>query len=247
MVSFDSFSPAARARPRPAQATPLRVLLVDGDAVAAGALLDALEVGGFTVDHVGDGRAALASVGAVLYDVIILGLELADMPGEHALDALRARGCTVPLLVLSARAGVAVRIAVLDAGADDVLVKPCDMRELVARLRALARRPKEMLAARVACNNLSLSLERLEIAVDGKPLGLGRREFMLMAQLMRSAGRPVAKSQLHESLYGLGGEPCSNPIEVSVHRMRRRLREAGAAVRIESRRGVGYVLLPGGA
>ena len=246
MVLLDALRYAAVRPARQTAPSPIRVLLVDGDSAAATAALDALEADGFAVDHVADGDAALGAAGAVGYDVIVLELELADMPGGRALEALRARGCGVPLLVLSARASVAMRIAALDAGADDFLVKPYDTRELIARLRALARRPREMLAVRVACNNLSLSLERLEFAVDGKPLGLGRREFMLMARLMRSVGRPVAKAQLHESLYGFGEEPCSNLIEVSVHRVRRRLREAGAAVRIESRRGVGYVLLPNG-
>ena len=221
-----------------------RVLLIDGDDRDETPTGVALRPDGFDVERVRRGEAAVIAADAAIFDVVVLELDSLDMPGERVLDTLRSRGCTTPVLVLSARASVAVKIATLDAGADDFLGKPYDPRELTARLKALARRSRAMRASFIACNNVSLSPEQRALVVDGKVFGIGRREYMLLSELMRRVGYPVAKARLHESLYGFDEETCSNPIEVHVHRIRRRLRAVGAGVRIESRRGIGYVLLP---
>ncbi|HUA51782.1 MAG TPA: response regulator transcription factor [Candidatus Sulfotelmatobacter sp.] len=176
------------------------------------------------------------------YDVIIF--ELVPTSGNELIERLRVRGCCTPLLALSAQNTPPIRIAALDAGADDFLGKPCDFDELEARLRALARRPRAMRNANLACSNVVLHAERRELRINGKSVALGQRELNMIEQLMRNTGRPVAKERLYEKLYGFDQATGSNLIEVSIHRIRKRLQRAGAAVRIVNRRNLGYVLLP---
>jgi two-component system, OmpR family, response regulator QseB len=223
---------------------PTRALLIDADTTAAAAVQAALGCHGFAVDHAQTGQAGLGAIATGGYEVVMLDLALVDMPGLALIEQVRGQGCCAPLLVVSADAAVSRRIEALNAGADDFLTKPCDHRELAARLRAIARRPRELLGLNLDCGNLSLSIERREIMVGSQPLELGAREFTLLEQLMRYCGRAVPRDALLDSLYGFDQEIESNPIEVHVHRIRKRLTDAGATVRIENRRGIGYVLVP---
>lgn len=220
----------------------IRAVLIGDDAIGAALVCDLLRQHGFAIDHVR--HVAMSAVRPIDYDVVILEFKREGIPSELALKELRRQGCSVPLLMLSGSSGLSDRIAALNAGADAVLSDPCDPDELVARLRALGRRPRDMLDATLACSNLMLHLERRELTVDGKPIGLGDREFRLVERLMHNAGRPMAKELLLEKLYGFDQEIGSNLIEVNVYRVRKRLKLAGAQVRIENRRNMGYALLP---
>jgi DNA-binding response OmpR family regulator len=223
----------------------MRILLIEDDASLAELIRVGLQAHGFTVDHVDGGEDGLAAAETIDYDALILDLSLPDMDGIEVLKSLRKRPVRAPVLILSARGALGSRIDGLNAGADDFLPKPFDLGELTARLRALMRRPKEMLNSDLACGNLRLSPHRREVLVDGKPISLPRRELSVLEHLMRSPGMPVSKARLEEGLYGFDEEVASNSVEVHIHHVRKRLKEAGATVRIETRRGLGYVLIPG--
>jgi DNA-binding response OmpR family regulator len=223
-----------------ARASALRALLIDDMSCQAGPVAGALRPRGIGLDHVGYGR--VWEIDLTNYDVIIL--ESPPAVGENRLEQLRSKGCCTPLLAVSAQNTALFRIAALNAGADDFMAKPLDYDELEARLRALARRPRAMRNPNLACSNVVMNAERRELKIDGKPVELGPREFNLVEQLLRNAGGPVAKELLFEKLYGFDQATGSNLIEVNIHRVRKRLERAGAAVRIVSRRNLGYVLVP---
>lgn len=221
----------------------MRVLLIEDDASLAELIRVGLQAHGFTVDHMTGGEDGLAAAETIGYDAVILDLSLPDVDGIQVLRRLRDRRFRTPVLILSARGALGSRIDGLNAGADDFLPKPFDLLELLARLRALMRRPKEMLYTDLALGNLCLSPHRREVLVDGKPVALPRRELSVLEHLLRNAGMPVSKASLEEGLYGFEEEVASNSVEVHIHYVRKRLKEAGASVRIETRRGLGYVLL----
>ena len=155
---------------------------------------------------------------------------------------LRSRRDALPVVLLTARAEVGDRIAGLDAGADDYLAKPFAVEELVARLRAILRRQGGFQGSLVTVANLSFDLDARAASVDGSALTVSAREADLLALLMRRGGQVVAKRLVEDQLFGLTGTLGSNAVEVSIHRLRRRIEEAGAAVRIETIRGIGYLL-----
>jgi DNA-binding response OmpR family regulator len=198
---------------------------------------------GFAVDRVATAEDCLAALATVVYDVVILDLTLPDADGITLLKRMRKRHDATPVLILSARNKTEERVVGLDAGADDYLSKPFELSELAARLRALARRPAQVLGAELAYGNLLLIPAEHAAVVDGVPLVLPRREAMVLENLMRSAGRPISKAALEERLYAFGEEVASNSVEVHVHHLRKRLTVAKADVRIETRRGTGYVLV----
>ncbi|HFD17105.1 MAG TPA: response regulator transcription factor [Rhodospirillales bacterium] len=221
----------------------MRLLFVEDDPHLASAVTRNLEASGFAVDHVSTRADAEACTGAARYDVMVLDLGLPDGDGLELLRRLRHRRDPLPVLVLTARDAVADRVAGLEAGADDYLVKPFAHEELVARLRALLRRPREDLGDAVRVGNLTYQPSAGTFTVgDGRPLVLPRREQMLLATLMRRAGGVVTRGVLEEAIWDFAQEIESNALESHVSRLRRHLQEAGAGVEIRSIRGVGYLL-----
>jgi two-component system OmpR family response regulator/two-component system response regulator QseB len=207
-----------------------------GDGLRAG-----LRAQGFLVDWVRDGIAAEHELLGNPYAAVVLDLGLPRMDGMSVLETVRARGVTVPVLVLTARDDVRDRVGALDLGADDYVVKPVDLHELAARLRALIRRSNGQTQDRLQCNGVDLHLASREVWVDNESVKLSTREFNLLHALMLRPGRVLTREQLENHLYSWGEEVGSNTIEVHVHHLRRKL----GSQRIRTVRGVGYAITVG--
>jgi len=216
----------------------MRILLVEDDALLGDGLRAGLRQLGFQVDWVRDGEAAERELRAEPYAAAVLDLGLPKRDGLDVLAAVRRAGVTLPVLVLTARDAVPERIRGLDHGADDYVVKPVDLHELAARLRALVRRshgrPQQCLAAR----DVVLDPAARSVRQAGLPVPLSTREFDLLHMLMLNAGRVLSREQLEQQLYSWGQEVESNAIEVHIHHLRRKL---GSGL-IQTVRGVGYML-----
>jgi len=193
---------------------------------------------GFTVDWVRDGREAELAVDNGVYDLMILDLGLPRRDGLEALKSLRARGHSLPVLIVTARDAVADRVRGLDAGADDYLVKPFDLEELAARIRALLRRHSGRADPVVQVGEVSLNPATREVQRGGQPVRLSAREFTLLRALMDRPGAVLSRAQLEEKLYGWQEEVESNAVEVYIHALRRKLGHDF----IRNIRGVGYVV-----
>ncbi len=217
----------------------MRLLLVEDDPLIADGLLAALKGAGYAVDHVADGLAADAALAANEYDLVILDLGLPKLPGITVLERLRARKNTTPVLILTAMDGIEDRVRGLDAGADDYLTKPFDLRELEARVRALTRRSAAA-APRIAVGRLVFDTAGRRVLIDERPLDLPARELALLEYLMLRAGKVVAKETLLEHLCSWDEEVSVNALEVYLHRLRKRIEGSGAVIR--TLRGVGYCL-----
>ena len=194
---------------------------------------------GFVVDDVASVRAAREAMAGAAYDAMILDLGLPDGDGRALLGPAADRP---PALILTARDSLAERIDGLNAGADDYLVKPFDLAELQARLRAVLRRPGARSGVALSLGDLTFDTISREARVDGRPLALRRRETLLLEALLAARGRLVVRDVLDERLYGYDQAVTPNALEASVSRLRRALEAAGAAVRLETRRGIGYLL-----
>ena len=220
----------------------MRLLVVEDEERLGDLLKRALQGAGFTVDTVATAADAQSALALLPYDAAVLDLGLPDADGISVLQATRRGGSAVPILVLTARDAVDDRVRGLDSGADDYLVKPFAMTELIARIKALLRRPGGALGLTLEAANLRLDTVGREVQIDGTPLALPRHELAILELMMRRLGRVVPKAVLEEKLYGLDAEPESNTIPVHVHHLRRRLQAAGAGVAIHTVRGVGYML-----
>ena len=221
----------------------MRVLLIEDNVRLAGFVGKALDAAGFTTDHcdcAGDGEAALDTVS---YDALVLDLGLPDDDGMNVLRRVRMQRPELPVLILTARDGVEDRVDGLNAGADDYLLKPFAMEELIARLNALMRRPGSALGRRLVIGNLSFDSVGREVTVAETVLRLTRREMSVLELLMRRAGRVVPKDALADSVYGFDENFGTNSIEVAVHRLRKHLEESGADCRVQTLRGIGYLLV----
>jgi DNA-binding response OmpR family regulator len=220
----------------------LRVLIVEDEIRIVELLTTGLSRTGFVVDSVstcGEGQAALSLTS---YDAVILDLGLPDGDGLQLLADMRTSGNKVPILVLTARDAVEDRVIGLDTGADDYLIKPFAISELVARIKALLRRPGGALGTTLEAGNIVFDTVGREVRVSGVSLSMPRRECALLEHLMRRLGRVVPKAVLEEKLYGIDDELESNAIPVHVHHLRRRLLEVGATAEIHTVRGIGYLL-----
>ena len=220
----------------------MRLLVVEDETRIAELVKTALARAGFAVDVVSlctDARAALA---VTSYDAAIIDLGLPDGDGLSLLRELRTRGNQTPVLVLTARDAVEDRVRGLDTGADDYLVKPFAMTELIARTKALLRRPGGALGMTLKAGNISFDTVERGVRVEGIPLVLPRRESAILENLMRRLGRVVPKAVFEEKLYGLDDEHESNTIPVHIHHLRRKLLDAGATAEIHTVRGIGYLL-----
>ncbi|MBT5244832.1 MAG: response regulator transcription factor [Rhodospirillaceae bacterium] len=220
----------------------MRLLLVEDNQRLAETTKEGLEKESFTVDWfdtVGESEAAIETVS---YDAIVLDLGLPDGDGMDILKQLRARKSSTPVLILTARDGVEDRVKGLDGGADDYLLKPFAMAELIARIRALLRRPGGALGLTLTAGNVSFDTAAREVRVGDNVISVSRREMGVLEQLMRRYGRVVPKDVLEDKLYGFGEEVTSNSVEVHISRLRKRLSKAHADISVHTLRGVGYLL-----
>ena len=215
----------------------MRVLLAEDDELLGSGLKAGLGQHGFAVDWVRDGVAAERELLARQHEVAVLDLGLPRQDGLDALAAVRAKGVRTPVLVLTARDAIDARIQGLDGGADDYLVKPVDLGELAARLRALVRRAHGVPTTLLTLGDVALDPAARQVWRGGEPVELSVREFDLLHVFMLQAGRVLSREQLEQHLYKWGNEVSSNAVEVHVHNLRRKL---GAEL-IETVRGVGYV------
>jgi len=220
----------------------MRLLVIEDEARLSEILKVALGNAGFAVDIADSAADAEAALELINYDTAILDLGLPDGDGLTVLSAVRRVGKTLPILILTARDAVEDRVSGLNAGADDYLTKPFAMTELIARIKALLRRPGGVLGITLDAGNVSLDTVGRELAVAGRPVRVSRRELAILEQMMRRFGRIVPKAVLEEKLYGMDEEPDSNTIPVHVHYLRRQLQIANANLAIHTVRGVGYIL-----
>lgn len=221
----------------------MRVLLVEDHRAMRDLIADHLRSRGLTVDAVQRGDEALAATAVAGYDAVILDLGLPDMDGMDVLRRLRGgRDADPPALILTARDSIKDRVAGLDAGADDYILKPFDLAELEARLRAVLRRPGMRREVIYHYGDLTFDPGSRTAAVTGAGLDLTRREASVLEELIRAAGRVVVRDALEDRLYGFDDDVSGNALEASVSRLRRKLAAAGSAVGIEATRGIGYRL-----
>lgn len=216
----------------------MRVLLVEDDALLGDGVRAGLKQAGFAVDWAQDGQAAKLALETEEYAVIVLDLGLPKLSGTDLLKWLRGGGLKVPVLILTARDMVLDRVAGLNAGADDYLVKPFDLDELVARLHALLRRSVGQVTQTLQHGNIQLNPATRQVSKNGRTVELSAREFTLLHELLLHVGRVQSRDQLEQHLYGWGEEVESNSVEVHVHHLRKKL---GAEL-IRTLRGVGYVI-----
>lgn len=220
----------------------MRLLVVEDEAALAGLLSAALQRAGFAVDAADGLGAAEEHLRLAEYDAAILDLGLRDGDGLTLLARLRKRGDSLPVLILTARDAPEDRVTGLDSGADDYVVKPFHLPELISRVRALLRRPNAALGVVLQAGNVALDTPSRATTVAGAALALPVRETALLEMLLRRSGRVVSREAIEQGLYGFDSPTGPNAVEVAVHRLRRRLLEAGAGVRIHTVRGVGYML-----
>ena len=216
----------------------MRILLVEDDRLLGDGLRAGLQTCGYTVDWLCDGESALAALENNEFAALVLDLGLPRMNGLSVLEALRGRGDSTPVLILTARDTVSDKISGLDAGADDYLIKPFDLDELAARLRALVRRGLGRASPQLQHGELLLDILGRRATLAGQPLELSAREFTLLEILLTHAGRVLTRSQLEEHIYGWEGEVESNALEVHIHHLRKK---CGSDL-IRTLRGVGYMI-----
>jgi DNA-binding response OmpR family regulator len=220
----------------------MRLLVVEDNEDLAQLLTKGLGAAGFAADIVGTAGEARAVLATARYAAIVLDLGLPDEDGLTVLRELRERRDATPVLVLTARGGVHDRVSGLRGGADDYLVKPFALEELVARLQALLRRPGELLGRALAIGNVAFDTEARQVFVNDQPQLFSAREVGVLEILMRRGGRVVTKKLVEDHLFGLATDIGSNAVEVYIHRLRKQLAEAGANVQIHTIRGVGYLI-----
>ena len=218
----------------------MRLLLVEDDESLGVGIRDALARSRYLVEWVRDGALGLEALRSGGFDLAILDLGLPRIDGMEVLRQAREAGVRTPVLVLSARNTTLQRIGGLDAGADDYMVKPFDVDELLARLRVIERRHRGSVDNRVAHGELEIDTAGMSVRLRGQPVVLQRREFLLLRKLLDHTGQVMSRQQLEESIYGWEGDVESNALEVHVHNLRRKLYPA----LIRTVRGVGYVIDP---
>jgi DNA-binding response OmpR family regulator len=220
----------------------MRLLVIEDECELAGLIRGAMERGGFAVDEAGTAQAAGDYLRVAAYDAAILDLGLPDGDGLRLLRQLRRQGSALPVLILTARDAPEDRVTGLDAGADDYLIKPFHMPELIARIRALLRRPNAALGVSLTLGNVVLDTASRQTQVAGADISLSVRETSMLEILLRSQGRVVTREVLENRLYSFDAQLGSNALEVLVHRLRRRLQDSGATLAVHTVRGVGYLM-----
>ncbi|EKF72874.1 transcriptional regulatory protein [Alcanivorax hongdengensis A-11-3] len=216
----------------------MRLLLVEDDQLLADGLLRALKAEGYTLDHVSRGDEVVPAIQNGNFQLLLLDLGLPGLDGLAALRALREYDRQVPVIIISARDQLDERIGGLDAGADDYMVKPFSVAELVARIRARLRRHEAPTAEHVMLGDIDIDVSALKVSRGGEPVPLSRREMSVLMLLVRQRGRVVTRDQLEQGLYGWSDDVESNALEVHIHHLRKKL---GSDL-IRTVRGVGYSL-----
>jgi len=217
----------------------MQILLVEDDLSLADGLQIALRQEGITVNHVVKGKEAIHVIKCFPPDIIILDLGLPDMDGLDVVAHLRKEKITIPILVLTARGSVQDRVTGLDSGADDYLIKPFDMTELLARLRVLERRlSTSIVANNIVVGSVSLDMESRQVKNNEQNITLSKTEYMLLKTLMQNAGRIQTRDYLESQLHSWGEESCSNALEVHIHHLRKKI----SSQFIKTIRGVGYTV-----
>ena len=216
----------------------MRLLLVEDDPMIGASVQRGLKQDGYTVDWVRDGVAAGLALSSEVHELILLDLGLPRKSGLELLAGWRRKGASLPVLVITARDSVADRVKGLDVGADDYLVKPFDLDELSARVRALMRRKSGRATPVIEVGALALDPATHVVTQGGNPVTLSKREFSLLRALMKQPGAPLSRARIEESLYGWNEEIESNAVEVHIHSLRRKL----GAEWIRNVRGVGYMV-----
>ena len=219
----------------------MRLLIIEDNQRLCQAVAASLRAQGFAVDTAASATEGLRIWGAADYDAAVLDLMLPDGTGLDALKEMRDRGNTTPVLILTALGTIEDRVRGLDCGADDYLVKPFAMQELIARLRALLRRPGAALGRALTLGNVTLDTSARIATVAGAQLNLTRSELIVLEALLRNQGRVISKERLAECLYDFEQERSANSVETQVHRLRKKLAAAGADVSLRTLRGLGYL------
>jgi DNA-binding response OmpR family regulator len=220
----------------------LRLLIVEDNQRLCQAVAESLRAQGFAVDTAASVADGLRAWRAADYDAAVIDLMLPDGTGLDALKEMRNRGNATPVLILTALGAIEERVRGLDGGADDYLVKPFAMQELVARLRALLRRPGAALGRTLTLGSVKLDTSARLATVGDAPLDLTRSELIVLETLLRNQGRVISKERLAECLYDFEQERSANSVETQVHRLRRKLAAAGAEVSLRTLRGLGYLV-----
>jgi len=216
----------------------MRLLLAEDDRMIGESVQRGLKQDGFAVDWVSDGRAAELALAERVHDLLVLDLGLPRKTGLDVLRSMRQRGDSRPVLIVTARDAVTDRVAGLDAGADDYVVKPFELTELAARIRALLRRSAGRAEPLVAYGDIELLPDTREVRLRGEPVGLSPREFAVLEALLARPGAILSRAQLEEKLYGWNEEVESNAVEVHIHHLRKKL----GTDFIRNVRGLGYTL-----
>ena len=216
----------------------MRLLLVEDDKALGEGLRLGLRQEGYTVDWLEDGTSALHALLSEDFDLLVLDLGLPRMSGLQVLRELRRSGSALPVLILTARDATEDRIAGLDAGADDYLVKPFDLDELKARLRALLRRSTGRAELRIEHAGVSLDPSSQQVSYQGKPVPMTPKEYLLLHELLSQPGKVLTRERLAQLLYGWDEEAESNTLEVHIHHLRKKLFSS----LIRTVRGVGYLV-----
>ena len=219
----------------------MRLLIVEDNERLCQAVAESLRAQGFAVDTAASAAEGLRAWRAADYDAAVLDLMLPDGTGLNTLKTMRDRGNTTPVLILTALGAIEDRVRGLDCGADDYLVKPFAMRELIARLRALLRRPGAALGRTLTLGSLRLDTSARIATVAEMQLDLTRSELIVLEALLRNQGRVTSKERLAECLYDFEQERSANSVETQVHRLRKKLAAAGADVSLRTLRGLGYL------
>ncbi len=221
----------------------MRLLIVEDSGELVAMLRRHLDAAGFPSDHAGSIEDAMLMLAIGGYGAVVLDIGLPDGDGRSVARRMRAGGDTTPVLLLTARGSVADRVDGLAACGDDYLVKPFAPEELVARLRALLRRSGMLAEQCVTCGNIAYDPRTREVRIGDAPVVLPARELGVFEALVHRHGRVVGKARIESQLFGIGDDPGSNAVEVYVHRLRRRLADAGATAEVVTVRGVGYMLM----
>ncbi|MFZ2845048.1 response regulator [Psychrobacter sp.] len=216
----------------------MRVLLVEDDLMIGESLSDALQDEAYTVDWVKDGRQAILTLKVQAYDIILLDLGLPEIDGMGVLTVIRDAKIDTPVLIITARDEVKDRIAGLDSGADDYVVKPFELGEVFARMRVLIRRAQGKADNQLSVGNLTLDTAHKRVVMDKTAVDLTAKEYMLLTTFMLAPEKVMSKTKLEDSLYGWGGEVESNAIEFLIHSLRKKVGQE----RIKNVRGLGWYI-----